>query len=381
MLRKMAERNQVRHLAHAANISYRPRRGKESIWQASRISVDFEGALRFAGSVSFLLGVALLCLGGDAATGEDPEVETPATASGDAPVELPFLAEYAPAAIEGPGLRLPEPLTRLYIDASYARTNDLSGLPLVAGSAHNYRFAAGGSLAWHRFSFDAEVAFSNITTIDVTQVPGGVPLDVDKHQTATSLGDTRLGVTWTQALDDAGQLVGGFGLRGRFPTHTVVFQFHLIDMVSLGKYVFPYYFHVEPTAILAGWHGPFGFVVNEGVTLMTGPDGNFNDLHIIVPNLFFWSAYYALVFAPVHALALSAELGTNLQLNHVSAMYFDKVNGLFSATLDVDLQVHFGRFRVDAVAHRGLTRDSEIFGVLQYSGTNSVTLRLGTYFN
>jgi hypothetical protein len=331
--------------------------------------------------VTFWLGVALLCLGGRAADEEPVETDPPSTESTAEPSEPSFLAQYAPAPIEGPGLRLPEPLTRFYIDASYARTNDLSGLPLVAGKAHNYRFAAGGSLAWHRFSFDAEVAFSNITTIDVTQVPGGEPLDEDKHQTATSLGDTRLGVTWTEPLDDAGQLIGGFGLRGRFPTHTVVFQFHLVDMVSLGQYVFPYYFHVEPTAILAGWHGPFGFVINEGVTLMTGPDGNFNDLRIIVPNLLFWSAYYAAVFAPVHALALSAELGTNLQLNHVGAMYFERVNGLFGATLDVDLQIHFDRYRVDIVGHHGLTRNSDIFGVLQYSGTDSVTLRLGAYFN
>lgn len=340
--------------------------------------------------MSFWLGVALLCLGGGAANEQsaeanqpssDPEVETPATTdSGDEPAEPSFLALYGPAAIEGPGIRLPEPLTRVYVDGGYARTNDLSGLPLVAGSAHNYRFAVGASKAWNRFSFDAEIAFSNITTIDVTQIPGGIPLDVDKHQTATSFGDTRLGFTWTQPLDDAGQLIGGFGFRMRSPTHTVIFQFHLVDQVSLGQYVFPYYFHLEPTVILGGWHGPFGFVVNEGVTLMTGPDGNFNDLHIIVPNLFFWSAYYALVFAPVRPVALAAELGTNLQLNHVSAMYFDKVNGLFSATVDIDLQVHIDRFRVDVVAHHGLTRDSDVFGVLQYAGTDSLTLRVGTYF-
>jgi hypothetical protein len=87
------------------------------------------------------------------------------------------------------------------------------------------------------------------------------------------------------------------------------------------------------------------------------------------------------VFAPVRAVALAAELGTNLQLNHVSAMYFDRVNNLFAATLDVDLQVHFGRFRVDLVGHRGLTKNSDVFGVLEYSGTDNVTLRFGTYFN
>jgi len=56
------------------------------------------------------------------------------------------------------------------------------------------------------------------------------------------------------------------------------------------------------------------------------------------------------------------------------------VNGLFSATVDVDLQVHIDRFRVDVVAHHGLTRDSDVFGVLQYAGTDSLTVRLGSYF-
>ena len=345
----------------------------------------------------FWLGVALLCLGGDAPIDEDGNphpAETNAaevaqaaeSTDADAPADEPlfpqsFLADYAPAPVEGPGLRLPVPQTRFYLDGGYGRTDDLSGLPLVAGSAYNYRFAAGGSLALGHFSLDGELTFSNITTIDVTQIPGGTPIDVDKHQRATSLGDLRLGATWTHPLDHAGALIGGFGLRARLPTHTVVFQFHLVDMVSLGKYVFPYYFHIEPTAIFAASVGRLGFIANEGVTLMTGPDGNFQDLRIIVPNLLFWSAHYAIVWSPLSALALAADLQTDVQLNRVTVMYFEKVNGLVSADLNIDLQIHFGQYRVDLIGRRGLTQDSEVFGVLQYAGTNSLTLRFGASFD
>jgi hypothetical protein len=340
--------------------------------------------------VPFWFGVALLCLGGDAPVEQLPDTQEATelqdgTGAPEAPArpQPSFLAEYAPPAMEGPGLRLPEPMTRLYVDASYARTDDLSGLPLIGGSAFNYRFAAGGSLAWRRFSFDGELAFSNITTIDVTQVPpnGAAPFPEDAHQTATSLGDLRLGATWTTPLTDDGSVVGGFGLRARFPTHTVVFQFHLADTVTLGRYVFPYFFHIEPTAILGGSFGRFGFVVNQGVLLLTGPDGNFQDLRIVEPNLLFWSAHYALVVAPLEVLGLSADLGTDIQLNHVTAMYFEKLNGLVAVSLNVGVQIHLGRYRVDLVGRRGLTRDSGAFGVLEYAGTQSLMLRLGRGFD
>ena len=349
--------------------------------------------------MSFWFGVAWLCLGGDAPA-QEPQQSEPGQQQGQeasqttgdtteaVPTEPPpaedgprFLAEYAPPAIEGPGLRIPEPMTRAYLDISYARTDDLSGLPLIAGSAHNYRLAAGGTLRWHRFSFDGELAFSNVTTIDVTQVPGGVPFDQDKHQTATSLGDLRLGANWSTPLDAAGRLVGGFGLRTRLPTHTVVFQFHLSDMVTIGKYVFPYYFHIEPTLLLGGAFGPFAFVINQGALLMMGPDGDFQNLHIVEPNLLFWSAHYAVVYAPLPVVGLSVDLATDVQLNHVSALYFERVNGITSAALNVGLQVHLGAVRVDLVGRRGLTRDGELFGVLQYAGTESLTLRVGARFD
>jgi hypothetical protein len=350
-----------------------------------------------AGAVQLWFGLALLCLGGDAPSGDPAPASTtseeaapspahdksqarpearPADQADDDSNAQPFLARYGPAPVEGPGLRLPEPLARLYVDAGYARTDDLSGLPLIAGKAHNYRFAFGAAKVWPHLAIEGEIAFGNITTIDVTQVPGGMPVDVDKHQTATSLGDTRVGATWRTPLTDDGSLVGGVSLRLRLPTHTVIFQFHLVDMVTLGRYLFPYYFHVEPALILGGTYGRFAFVVNEGLLLMTGPDGNFQNLHITVPNLLFWSAHYAIVFSPLRALALSADLATDVQLNHVSVMDFDKVNGVFAASLDVGLQIHVDQIRVDLIGRRGLTRDAELFGVLQYAGTQSLTLRV-----
>jgi hypothetical protein len=344
--------------------------------------------------VPLWFGLALLCLQGapssEASQGAPsseasqgaPSSEASAAEEGEDEDEaVPFLAEYAPPVVEGPGLRLPEPLTRLSIDAAYARTADLSGLPLIAGKAHNYRFALIGSYRWRqRFSLDAEINFSNITTIDVTQVPGGVPADVDKHQTAASLGDTRLGASWTDRLNQSGSLVGGFGLRLRLPTHTVIFQFHLADGVTLAKYVFPYYFHVEPAAILGGRFGPFAFVVNQGLIVMAGPGGYLQDLYIAPPTLVFWSAHYAAVLAPVRALGLSVDLGTDVQLNHISAMYFDKVNGVVAVSLNVGVQIHLGPYRVDLIGRRGLTRDTDVFGVLQYAATESVTLRVGRHW-
>jgi hypothetical protein len=321
-----------------------------------------------------------------------PRVASPDDESPDRPRAPPppasepsFMARYAPAPVDGPGLRLPDPVTQLYVDASYGRTADLSGLPLIAGRGKNLRFAVGGTWRWKRLAFDAELPFSNVTTLDVTLVPGipdpGPPAPQDAHQTATSLGDLRLGLTWSKPLTDGEGLVGGFGVRLRAPTHTVVFQFHLADMVSLGQYRFPYYFHVEPTLILGGAAGRFSFVVNQGLLLFTGPDGNFQEVHIIVPNLLFWSAHYAVVYAPVRVLGFSVDLGTDIQLNHVDVMDFQKLNDIVAASLDTGIQIHLGPYRIDLVGRFGLTKGAELFGVLQYAGTESFMVRFGRRFD
>jgi hypothetical protein len=361
------------------------------------MQVDFPGDVRLARPVpvirlpwlSLLLVVINLGAWASASAARGAEQEADEPPADDHVDETPvadndedtFLARFGPAAVDAPGLRLPEPITRVYVDGTYARSADLSALPFIAGSGHNIRLALGGSWRWRRFGLEAEIPFSQITTLDITAIPGGEPIPEDKHQTATSFGDIRLGATWTGRLPvESMALVAGFGLRARLPTHTTLFQFHLING-GLGQYRFPYYFHIEPTVIFGGSLGRVGFVINQGLLGLTGPDGNFEEIHIVVPNLIFWDAHYALVFAPFDGLALSIDLSTDVQVNRVTVVDFAQLNGIVAVSLSPGIQIHLGDYRIDLVGRIGLTKDAELFGVLQYAGTQSLTLRIGRRFN
>jgi hypothetical protein len=287
------------------------------------------------------------------------------------------LAKYAPPPMDGPPLRPPGTPNHLYVDATLATTDDLSALPYMAGNGRNLRFAAGGGWRWRQFVFTGEIPWQ-ITTLTVTAIPGGIPLPPDVHQTATSLGDIRLGADWTRPLSSA--LLGGFGLRARLPTHTTQFRFHLVDG-TLASYSFPYYFHLEPTAIVGGAWGRFSMVVNQGAIMLWGPDGDFQQVHIVVPTIFFWDAHYAVAYAPLDWFGGSLELGTDLQLNHVAGLDFQKLNDVRSAWLAPGLQFHVGATRIDAIARIGLTRGADLFGVIEYAGTSSYTVRVTRTFN
>ena len=291
------------------------------------------------------------------------------------PAGASLLGTFYPPPVDGPALRFPEAPTRLYIDAAYASSADLSALPYIAGSGTNFRFALGGGWRWRRFSFDAEIPFAQVTTLDVTMVPGGVP--TPEKQTATSFGDVRLGAVWTVPL--AGEtLEGGFGVRTRIASHTTRFQFYLPND-SLVSYVFPYYFHFEPTAILGGALGRFVFVVNEGLLFLWGPNGNFLNMEVVVPTLVFWDSHLAIGYSPFDLLGVSVELGSDVQVNTVNDPMFP-INSLRSVWLAPAVQLHFGDYRVDLIARLGFGRGSDAFGVLDYTGTSSYTVRLGRSF-
>ena len=319
---------------------------------------------------------------GGEATGEVvPAAPTPPPAQ-PAAAEPSVLDTYYPPPVDGPELRLPESPTRLYLDGGYATSSDLSALQLIQGSGTNVRIAAGGAWRWRRFSFEGEVPFVQVTTLNVTRVMGNqVPMPQDMHQTGTSLGDARVGATWTERL--AGErLVGGFGLRTRLATHTTRFTFHLTDGGTLTD-PFPYYFHVEPTAILGGAIGRFVFVINEGIDLLWGPDGDLDGTLIVVPTIIFWDSHIALSFAPWDILGASVELGTDVQVNDVNDPQFP-IQNIRSAWVAPAIQTHFGDWRVDLIARIGLTglaHGTDAFGVLEYVGTNSYTLRVGRSFN
>jgi hypothetical protein len=308
---------------------------------------------------------------GPAAAGEPPAPP----AAGD-----PIGVDYYPPPVDGPALRLPEPRTRVYLDGAYAVSNDLSALPYIAGKGRNVRIALGGAWRWRRFAFDAQLPF-NITTVDITSLLNQAPMPQDAHQTAPSLGDLALGAVWSERLaGDSEALIAGVGLRGRLPTHTTRFSVHLADY-SLAIFTIPYYFHVEPTLILGGALGPLTYVVNQGAIGLFGPDGNIQGEPIVVPSIYLWDAHYALGVAPWSFLGASVELATTFVLNHLDDPNFKAVNGLRAVWVAPALQIHAGdSWRIDLIARLGLTRGQELYGVLEYVGTDSFTLRVTCAF-
>lgn len=293
-------------------------------------------------------------------------------------------ADYAPAAMDAPQLRNLEPRTRLYADGAVAQTDDLSVLPHIGGRGRNLRLALGGSLKWRRFQFDVELPASQATTVDIFNPdfadddPNQIARE-DRHQTALSIGDLRLGAQWTHALPiDAMPLAAGFGIRLRVPTHTTRFQFYNYNNQSTLVYGLPYYFHIEPTVMVGGGLGPLSFVMNQGAIVFLGPDGSIGDLPIVIPSLYFWDAHYAVACRIIRLLAVSVELNTTMQLNHVEGLDFQKLNNVFAVVLSPGLQVHLGRLRLDVTARFGMTPGAELLGVIAFAGTRSGMLR-GTW--
>ncbi|HVU49519.1 MAG TPA: hypothetical protein VHL80_02470 [Polyangia bacterium] len=309
--------------------------------------------------------------------GEAPEASASAAPASRTPAEVDaFLGEYAPAPVDGPELRLPYSPTRLWFDGGFASTDDLSALPYITGSGRNFRLAAGGAWRWGDLAFTGELPF-DVTTVDFLTLNNQPPRAGDTPQTSVALGDLRLGADWTRHLGDG--VLGGFGLRARLPTHTTHYVFHLADG-STASYYYPYYTHLEPTAILGGALGRFTFVLNQGAVVLTGPDGSFNGFYIHVPNIFFWDAAYAVSYAPVDVLAASVELATDVQLNHIGGFDFTKLNDVRSVWIAPALQLHVGGYRVDAVARFGLSQSANLFGIIEYAGKSSYTLRVSRTF-
>jgi len=281
-------------------------------------------------------------------------------------------------AIPAPALRGLQASSRLYLDASVVRSRDLSALPYISGSGINYRTAFGGSWARGGFQLDGEITFAQSTTITVTEVPGGMPIPEDRTQTATSLGDSYLGASWSSPLSDWPVQLGA-SLRAKIPTHTTIFQFHLIDG-SIGRYPFPYYFHIEPAFLgAAGW-GPLSLAVNTGPLVLIGPDGNFADLHIVVPTLWFWDSHLALALALGRHFGLSTEFVATVLTSQIDQPEFAKLNGLKAFSVNPGVQLRFDRFQVDLVGRWGLNKGAEAFGVIVFSGTQGVLLRVSFLF-
>ncbi len=124
---------------------------------------------RTAGRIA--LAAALVAAAAGAARADEDDAAPAATDSTES-AERAVIQTYYPPPVDGPALRLPESPTRLYVDAAYSDSKDLSALPYIAGSGTNFRFALGGVWRWRRFSFEAEIPFANVTSLDVTHGAG-----------------------------------------------------------------------------------------------------------------------------------------------------------------------------------------------------------------
>jgi len=289
---------------------------------------------------------------------------------------------YDPPAIEAPRLRNAEPRTLIYFDGAYGVSNDLSALPDIAGKAHGFRMAAGGSLKLGRFQLDAELPAGQITTLSLVNPNPLFDIDPnDKHQTSVSLGDSRLGAQWTGVVPTGDMaVVAGFGVSLRIPTHTTEYTFHLTDG-SLGFYALPYYFHVQPTFILGEALGPVSFIMNQSLLVLIGPNATVADIPIVIPTIYFWDANYGASVRVTDGFALSCVLNTTYQLNQLDKVMFPHLNKLRSAYLLPGVQLHVGAYRIDLVGRFGIKAGAEPLGVLTFQGTDSVTVRVSRLFD
>ncbi len=102
---------------------------------------------------------------------------------------------------------------------------------------------------------------------------------------------------------------------------------------------------------------------------------------MVVPTIAFWDSHLAISYAPFDFIGASVELGSDVQINTVNDPQFP-INNLRSVWVAPALQIHLGdNYRVDLIARLGWTRGTEAFGVLDYTGTSSYTLRVGRSFN
>ena len=120
------------------------------------------------------------------------------------------------------------------------------------------------------------------------------------------------------------------------------------------------------------------YVINQGAIVLLGPDANFDTEHITVPTIYLYDAHYAVGVAPWSFLGASVELATMIQLNTSRAVDFQKFNDIRAVWVAPAVQIHVGDYRIDLIARVGASRGQELYGVLEYVGTSSFTLRVTT---
>jgi hypothetical protein len=121
--------------------------------------------------------------------------------------------------------------------------------------------------------------------------------------------------------------------------------------------------------------------MNQGAVVLLGPDANFDTEHITVPTIYLYDAHYAVGVAPWSFLGASIELATMIQLNRVAGIDFQKFNDIRAVWVAPAVQIHVDDYRIDLIARVGASRGQELYGVLEYVGTSSFTVRVTRQWN
>jgi len=302
---------------------------------------------------------------------EDSSEESPRDPSGTDMAAFP--------GIDYPSLQTLDLGRTLYLDHTYEQSNDLSTFAWVRGHGSNDRVALGGTLRMGGLHLAAELPLQ-YTRLHIDTLQGQPTAEQDREKVSFSLGDIILGVTYLWQLRSQGTTFhGGFDLRTRLPTHTTKYTFLLASGYGY-EFGFPYYLHVAPGLVLALSSRYLSITINQAVLGMLARDVSVSGIQQKVPNIFFWESHYAVAVVPTEWLALSLELVSCIQLNRVDDAGFTTLHNVKALDLNPAVTVSFERYRLALVIRMGLTRGSQDFGAITFSGTHAALVRLSYVF-
>ena len=312
-------------------------------------------------------------------------VSTAPSAEGATDVEIKVQdagsRESDPPGIDYPAAQALGVGTSLYIDHTYESTEDLSTFTWVTGHGSNYRVAAGGNLQLGDLYLTAEIPLQ-YTRLHIDTLQGAPTIDQDREKASLSLGDIIVGgnLLWDIPVD-AFRLRIGAGLRSRLPTHTTQYAFRLASGYIF-QFGFPYYLHVSPGIVLVASSKFLTFRVEQALLGMVAivRDVIFDNIRMDIPDLYFWESHYAVIAKPIEWLGLSAELVSCIQLNRVADGGYTTLHNLKALMLDPAITVDFGGYRASLAGRFGLTHGAQDFGVITFSGTRALLLRLSYVF-
>jgi hypothetical protein len=310
---------------------------------------------------------------------DEPGAELPpATNPAPAPARaarilIPPGVDYPPVQALGGG-------STLYLDYTYEASYDLSTFYWVKGQAAGYRVALGGNLRLGGFQLNAELPVQ-LTQLFIDALGTGRPTPADRQKSSYSLADVVGGgsYAWKLPLDSITALVG-LGLRVRLPTHTMKYSFALNEPPYSYSFGFPYYFHLAPAGLFFASYGPLSLTVNQGLLAMLAKNTTVFNTPVNIPNLFFWESHYAAALRPARWLGLSLELISCVQLSHIADQNFQNLNRLKAFYLDPGVAFDIRSYRISLAGRFGLGKDTERFGVITFSGSLALLVRLSYLF-